>query len=409
MKLNKFFMLGLAGLSFIACSNEEEFDPNDSGKENKVLVNLTLGRASTKSLSESAANLYNNINNLDIVFYNAGGAYIEAPETVENDDSYSKNKEFEKAKVALQNNQEATLTIKGVPVSAKYMYIVVNQPQEHAIGTSSLDDAKKSPIYLADQVTEVGEDYKFSGINSTLTGLGEIGPTDAENIAEVSVELRPVPSRIEIADVRAIPLPTGESWGGANIKSFIVAGFYINSFYTSGSLDPDSDDAGRQRVDNASDANKYTMKSYANDGYSYMCDEPTNGQMTSQSGADVSKVIWENITNDLTVGGASKPGWWGYQILQGEVPHIVVKLNVTFDDDTTAIKFLTITKFKRLGDSGVDAGSLQKVERGKVYRIENIDFDVTDLTDIPYEGTKTVSAEVQVLAWIPVPIAPDFD
>ena len=61
MKLNKFFMLGLAGLAFTACSNEEEFDPNDSGKENKVLVNLTLGRASTKSLSESAANLYNNI------------------------------------------------------------------------------------------------------------------------------------------------------------------------------------------------------------------------------------------------------------------------------------------------------------------------------------------------------------
>ena len=270
MKLNKFFMLGLAGLAFTACSNEEEFDPNDSGKENKVLVNLTLGRASTKSLSESAANLYNNINNLDIVFYNAGGAYIEVPETVENDDSYSKNEEFEKAKVALQNNQEATLTIKGVPVSAKYMYIVVNQPQEHAIGTSSLDDAKKSPIYLADQVTEVGEDYKFSGINSTLTGLGEIGPTDTKNIAKVSVELRPVPSRIEIADVRAIPLPTGESWGGANIKSFIVAGFYINSFYTSGSLDPDSDDAGRQRVDNASDANKYTMKSYANAGYSYI-------------------------------------------------------------------------------------------------------------------------------------------
>lgn len=43
MKLNKFFMLGLAGLAFTACSNEEDAVPG-TGDKDKVMITLSWVR-----------------------------------------------------------------------------------------------------------------------------------------------------------------------------------------------------------------------------------------------------------------------------------------------------------------------------------------------------------------------------
>lgn len=56
MKMNKFFMLGLAGLAFAACSNEEEVVndfPNGGGAVSIRLVNPSV---STKGLAEPSSN-----------------------------------------------------------------------------------------------------------------------------------------------------------------------------------------------------------------------------------------------------------------------------------------------------------------------------------------------------------------
>lgn len=97
--------------------------------------------------------------------------------------------------------------------------------------------------------------------------------------------------------------------------------------------------------------------------------------------------------------------WWGYSVLKGYVPHLIIKLDVTYDGDSAPVeRYLTIHQYK------IAAGStpLDTFERGNAYRIENLMFDATNLTEEPYEETKTVSATVSVSPWTGVDILPDF-
>lgn len=417
MKLNKFFMLGLVGLAFTACSNDDDA-VNGGNEDGKVRITLSLGRTETvRSLGPTAAGLYNTITDLDVVFYNNANAYVEAPETVAEDTEYSKAGEIAKAVSKLASDHTATLTLKGIPASAAKVYIVANQNgKSHQVDISSLDAAKNTLIYLNDQVID---DYNsFSGEESHMTGLASIGTDNS-----VNVELRAVPSRIELQNVNAVPVPTGETWGGAQITSFTVLGFYVNAFYTNGHLDPTIDEnnsSSRQKIDGESVVSNYdTAESgtglYKASTWGFMCDEPTDGQITYATGTFDEE---DNPTGTLyTAAPVPATNYWGYHILQGDVPHVVVKLNVVYDDNTTAVKFLTINKYTYAGNftepnNGPvhnQGDPVDKVLRGHVYRISNINFDVADLTDVPYEGTKTVSASVSVLPWVGVEVNPGFN
>ena len=419
MKLNKFFMLGLAGLAFTACSNEEDAVPG-TGDKDKVMITLSLGKAETRSLGETAAGKYNTLTDMKVEFYNAQGVYVEVPEQVEGDDTYSKSGAIEAAIEALKSGtHQANLSIKGVPASATQIYIVANSVS--SIGTSSLNDARKSKIYLSDQ--QKSNFTVFSGEQSTLTGLGTIDLTTNK----ASVKLKPVPSRIEMQNVTAMPLANNETWGGSEIKSFKVKGFFINSFYPEGILDGTPLPSTAKRVDNGSIAANYTKAKYqaisyqyenesapSNKDFSFMCDEPTDDDLTYSEG----DLTDDETSNDYIYKAVPKVSTnnWGYQLLPGVPPHIVVKLNVTYVDnqgaETQADKYLTITKYKfqsTVPDVGTANEYVQEVLRGHVYTIKDINFDVKDLTDVPYEGTKTVEARVEVSAWVGVPVIPEFN
>lgn len=422
MKLNKFFMLGLVGLAFTACSNDDDA-VNGGNEDGKVRITLSLGRTeTTRSVGQSAAGLYNTITDLDVYFYNSAGAFVEAPETIEGNETYNKSTVIENAKNALLDilngtspgNVSTDLVLEGIPASASQVYIVANQNNKsHRVATTSLDAAKSTLIYLDDQVAKVSESFDdFSGEKSHMTGLGQIGTDNS-----VSVQLRPVPSRIELQNVTAVPVPTEKGeWGGAQIISFAVAGFYVNAFYTNGYLDPAKDDDARPQINNGSDKSKYTQEAYGST-WNIMCDEPTDGQITYATGTFNEE---NNPTGSLyTAIPNPRTNRWGYHILQGVVPHVVVKLNVTYNDGTTAEKFLTINKYtyaNRFTEPEVEGGEtheanseVRKVLRGHVYQINNINFDVTDLTDVPYESTKTVTATVEVLPWVGVEVIPGFN
>lgn len=425
-------MLGLAGLAFAACSNDDNAVNGGNGREDgNVRVTLSLGKAGTRSLSQSAANLYNNIdpNNVQVVFYNSQGNYIEMPETVagkgENGGDYDNMKAISDAFTNLKDGGTSTtpqtLLLKGIPATATQLYIVTNNPNG-AIETTSLNAAKASVVSLRSQYkdVDVANGILFSGQNATMTGRGDI-PTDVSTPAtatedavyEVTVELKPVPSRMEIQNVRA--LTADADWAGAEIASFTVDGFYINQFYPYGQLDgtqgPEED-----RITNGSDPNKYAKNEYEKITYeqetdfSFMCDEPTT-EMTYATGADGSNIVYAATTNATGEGDQAVPNWWGYQVMPGVVPHIVVKLHVKYagetyeDGNNGELKFLTIVNYTRTDNNS----SLGGVARGEVYRIENLDFQVDDLTDVPYEGTKSISATVRVLPWNPVTVTPEFN
>lgn len=411
-------MLGLAGLAFAACSNDDE--NITSGREDgRVRVTLSLGRTeTTRSVGQTAAGLYNDITDIKIIFYNSAGAYIAVPATgTVGDKEYDNETAINNAiKEGLNDNvasHKVTVELKGIPSSATQMYVVANGANKsNQVGTASLEDAKKTTIFLKNQIKS--EFTRFSGEESRLTGLAQIDASGKAN-----VQLRPVPSRIELANVTAVPLPTGETWGGANIKSFTVVGFYINAFFPMGSLDPTKDEGTtRTAIDNRDISENYTKAKYRNiidqtiagdftGDWSMMCDEPTN-EYTYAEGAEGSGNIYTATMNNNQK--------WGYMILQGNSVDVVVKLNVTYADDTTATKFLTITSYTYksgftdgFGNSHTAGSKVETMLRGHVYQINNINFDVTDLTDVPYETTKTVNAEVEVLPWVAVEVEPGFE
>lgn len=418
MKLNKLFMLGLAGLAFTACSNEDVVD-NNTREDGRVRVTLSLGRTEgTRSVGQSADGLFNNVTDIKIIFYNAAGAYVAVPSQGNVGGIDYDNEDAINAAVKnglLTSGHKVTVELKEVPSSASQIYIVANsEGKSNQIGTTSLTDARKTIIYLQNQIKEKYE--VFSGEDSRMTGLAQIGSDGKANVT-----LRPAPSRIEMGKVTAVPVPSGDVWGGAEIESFTVDGFYINAFRTSDYLDGKAlglSEITEGAVDNGDDANNYSKAKYAEIkaeagtgtvDWSAMCDEPVEGAYIYKAGTDTDDFIYSATTEPTT-------NWYGYMVLKGSPCDVVVKLNVKYADETSAVKFLTITKYKYttawtdyLGVTHAAGSDVKEFLRGHVYKLSDIRFDVTDLTDHPYETTKTVTADVEVAAWKGVPVEPGFN
>lgn len=406
MKFNKYFMLGLAGLAFAACSNDE--DVTNGREDGRVRVTLSLGTTeATRSLGETAAGLYNDVTDLQIFFYNGSGAFVAVPSSgTIGGEAYDNEAAINAAvKNGLNGNtHQVTVELKEVPSSASQIYIVANSNgKTNQIGTTSLTDARKTVIHLKNQIKEDFD--RFSGEESRLTGLGAI-----DGDGNATVQLRPAPSRIEMGKVTAVPLQEGETWGGSEIKSFTVEGFYINKFRVQGYLDgkalnlPEMTE-GAQDYGNVKD--DYTKAKYEEKTWSAMCDEPAAADYTYAEG-DGTTTIYTATPVD------SK--WFGFMLLRGTPADVVVKLNVAYADNTNAVKFLTITNYKygstwedKLNKVTHQAGeTVAEFLRGHVYKLTDIKFDVKDLTDIPYETTKTVTAIVEVMPWVGVDVTPGF-
>lgn len=423
-------MLGLAGLAFTACSNDDQVAPesNDGGR---VRITLSLGRTqATRSLDpQTAAGLYNDIKSLEVAFYDGSGNRVSPPETVEGIDPsvYKLSATIETAKNALaqavadgSSSVTTTMEIKEVPATATRVVIIANDNDEIPI---SLDKGYKnvgySVIALRTQVkTDVTSIKRFSGEESLLTGEGTI-----MNDNTVSVSLRPVPSRIELKDITAVS-EDDQSWGGSEIVSFTVEGFYINRFWRSGYLAPELTDQRTDAtfVDYENISSDYSFSKYTENQISYMCSEPAEGEITYTSGDVSSGFIYKAVPQD----NANR---WGFMCLQtrnygdatgdnvDEPVHVVVKLKVKYEeDDTEYTKFLTITKYTYSSDFsengsviGNQGSTVKQFLRGHVYQVNNVEFKVSDLTDQPYETTKNITAKVTVLPWVGVEVTPGFN
>lgn len=388
MKLNKYLMFAMAGVAFAACSNEDEVVPSGN-QDGRVYVNLSLGSAEARSVGQSASGLKNDVDNVTIYFYTANGTYLQ---DVQPGTANDNEKALAAALETLKTAKSATVSLTGIQASANQIYIVVNEPTT-AINKTSLTNARKSIINLSEQVATTFT--RFSGEKSTLTGLATI--TDgADNKSTANVKLTPVPSRIEVQNFIATTKPA--DFGGSEIEKFDVTGIYINAFYTQGYLDI-TDKITDSKVDMGGVGTEYTEEKYGVNAF--MCDDLAAADITSAA-STVNGEIWK--VSPAAMDGVTSP-YWGYQVLKGDVPHMIVKMNVTYVGATTPeVRFLTITGYKKTADQS----ELTEVKRGEVYRITNLKFDASDLTPNPYEKTKTISATVEVLAWEGVDIEPNL-
>lgn len=396
MKFNKLFMLGLLGLTFAACSSDDN-DAQLPDKDSKVYVSLSIGTAKSRSLGESAVGKYNTIENLKIMFYDGSEQYVPYAW-----DDAARAKAIED----LKSNQKTTITLEGVPASAQWIYIIANEKTENPIGTGTLSEARKTKIFLINQYNK--NFTVFSNENSTLTGLK--GFNGADLTKAIEVELVPISARMEVQNFVAKKAPA--TYLGNDIESFTVTGIYMNNFYTEGELQG-SEDLNRPRIDNAGDATKYDASKYASItvggktfDYSFMCNEPsydaTNGNAVSAASTTEGE-IWKVSPKETSK-------WWGYSALQGVPPHMVIKLSVKYVGiDGNKDRYLTVNSYKRKIATPDGETKLNTIERGHAYQIENCTFDATNLTENPYEEAVTIEALVTVAQWTGVPIEPEFN
>lgn len=416
MKISKYFLMAAAAMSLFACSNDDEVGLNKKDSDN-VMITLSLGKASTRENVETIDGKYNNVLDLRVEFFTGDGRNlnVDVPQSL-----------LDAAVAELQKsesdggNHTAKIVIPGVPKPAAKIAVIANE--NTTIQTGSLNLAWNTDIYLTglvERATEEGSPkVTFNQQNSLMTGVADIDDselTEDGNVA-VTVNIKPVSSRLEVAKLTAQKVEGTPEQPVVNIENFSVAGIFINRFYTQGKLDPDKNPDDRPKVSHESDVNNYTKAHYAicegagNKGdYHFMCDDytdaPITGNNTNLTGID----IWQ-VTPTT--------GCWGYPVLAGkqkieegegetakyDVAHIIIKLNVAIEGIAgTKTKYLTIIGYK--DKSGQ---KITKFERGKVYYMENIEFNIYNLTDVPYEGDKTVEATVRVLPWEAVPVTPEI-
>lgn len=418
-------------MSLFACSNDDDLKVNEG---NKTLVTLTLGKAESRSLIETAEgdNQRNNVNSLRFEFFTADGRNLNVPQPTDIN-----------AKITeLNSNHTATIAIDNVPLTAYQLVVIANEHASCPINTGTINTALSSNITL-ESLHDGTATLDFNQQNSVMTGrfVGIGNPATGNESVAVTVNIKPVSSRLQINKFTAEKvLPTGDGQTIANIKSFDVAGIYINQFHVSGAVDPTRNPEGRSKVAHQSTESNYLFSHYrackvtenaaTSHDFSFMCDEYAtatnlqdeefNNSLNYNNKVDSREVstdnnVWEVVPANNKV--------WGYPVLAGDeseeedgsfdVAHIVVRLcNVVYDTDPEVgqpdylaprVKYLTITGYKKGGTE-----SVTKFERNNVYVINNLTFDVHNLTDVPYEGDKSISANVIVDAWHAELVTPEI-
>lgn len=400
MKLNKFFMLGLVGLAFTACSNEEE-DVNLNTLGDRV-VKMSISREVVTRAVDAPVNagFVNSVADATIYFIAGGGNVVGTRELT--------GEEITALNSANTHSTEVTCT--KVDASAVRAYLVantaINSVTLNAATTATLDASTANLTQQNTKRTIVNDDIASDATNTaqytTLRGIStsDFSKTTETNenvdpkevIYEGSVTLSPIVCRLEINGIRSTTIATdAEEAGADDVVAFTVEGIYINNFYTTGTLG--GTETGRQ--DFGSDESKYTNASYQT--WSYATDY-LNQAATAVSGSSTDFAV-------TTTEGTT----WARQLFAGEVPHIVVRLTgVKYESDDASAqgvtKYLTITNYR---DS--NKALLQGVAAGKVYKISEIVFNGNDLTDIPYQTTKTIEATVSIAAWTAENITPEFN
>lgn len=416
MKLNKFFMLGLAGLAFAACSNDDEIVSQGQKGDNTVVLSLSLGKTEMSRAAEtSAAGLFNNLLSLDIQFYGADGRRVVVDRTVEEQAAYENS--LKVAIEALEDRQNTSqgeqtkvtqVTLTGVPVTATQILVIANQ--NTPVNTNSLELARESQIRLKGLVEKANDKCVFNQQNSLMTGFAGIGEANAEGVAKASVSITPVSSRLEVQKVTAMKC---ETEGAVDLNSFTLKGIYVNRFYTKGALDPEKNSAERVKVDNRDEPLNYTKEKYESitangeTDFEFMCDVIGTEGTTS-------------TTTDAIAEVACADGkYWGYPILARaqntavdgvyDVPNLVVEMEIKYNHPETGIETIATKYLTIVGYHTTDGTPISTFERRHVYRINDLQFDFEDLADVPYQGTKSIEATVTVLPWIGVDVQPDFN
>lgn len=251
------------------------------------------------------------------------------------------------------------------------VYIIGNMPdavtEADVRAKTTLTELKKLAVPLTGQ----------SDIDHvTMDGIGALTTVGSDPTKkEVSVQLTPLCARIEIAKVTA----TGA------VTDYKLRAIYVSHFYNEMALNEDNDPAKQELFILGGGADYITT-------YKLMCDV-----------ADVKTDPDAVLAPTTSKVAAAINGVWGYQFFPGTdadrvSPRVVVQLTDivstigTYGDP----QYLNIRGFKTSSDPNAQPMGLS---RGQVYKIEDLQFKESDLSDVPNPADITLTVKVSVNPW----------
>lgn len=209
MKLNKLFLLAMAGLGLFACSNNEDrVDTQLEGKKNITLKISTPqtpgGRAITPpSTGDENGKVTTVLNDLVVYLYNQASGVIYKAENFE-----SNSDEF----VALRNTG---YTFHNLDANVDAVAVVGNNLEcPTDITTTKIADIETYVVSAAQQtdmndVILFDEDKTLTAATESDVQKAEPGHSDPTNYYTAEVTIAPLVARIEIGDIKCKEVPAG--------------------------------------------------------------------------------------------------------------------------------------------------------------------------------------------------------
>lgn len=256
-------------------------------------------------------------------------------------------------------------------VKTDKVYIVGNLTTELTNKLIAATDLTLTKINaeLLSIASAVGQDYKKVTLANSNAQSAAISVNLTDNTATVSVNIAPVYSRIELASVTGVP-QTDET-----LTSFDVTGVYVTDYYLQYSLGGSFGGAIYEQKQNMDfSLVNATMK-----------DEGTWGSA--------------NVASDIVATPASGNSWV-YNVPADALPRLIVKLqNVVGTKNSSPIEntdpyYLTLTGYSQ---NGVP---ITKMERGKIYCVDNLKFNLDQMAIKPNENQVTLTVKVAITDWV---------
>lgn len=374
MKLNKYLMLGLAGLAFAACSNEEELGNQLPEGTGAVTINI-VSPAMTKSVDAGTADGVSSIT-------------VTGPITIKLE--------------ATKGDNEITLTAEQLAHQSSVTFWNVEGPSKVTV---SMNDGKAS--YTDDvptifngkapaSIPAYGETSKFT-LTPNVASPGEKGGTSYEKGAasgdenkdyqlySASVQLAIPVARLEVSGIQHIT--DSHVTGDCKYKKLTIAGVYLDNVYATG--------AG---------------VTYANGAFPCASGTPTDYSYDGINGTGI-EAIWKDAaaTTDFLTQDAVWPETVGqaysYYFFGASGPDNLPKFKIYFDTSVAkddehplpAPRYAMITKYKTAESGGSE---ITQFLPGHIYRITSA--KLTDENIIGDEGGNTlygVEVTVEEATW----------
>lgn len=394
MKLNRFFMLGLAGLAFAACSNEEEVVNNGPQFNGNGAVSISFSSLGTKGLANPSQD---------------GSIQVKGDITVT---LYYKDSDGDA--------QTQSITLKSTQISDDTKYTFWNIASPDSV-TASVNGGKN--YYGNDAITTLqvdpvaipafGSTKTFTLTNNTGTpdfenqndpekGTGtETGATKEEDEGKVyqlfnaSVNMVIPVARLEVSGITHKAHGEGEQ---CDYKTLTIKGVYMDKLYTKGG-----------RLVTGSSA--FTAGSAIQD-YCWKANQ------TPSLGTGLDAILSDNITDDDAVGDnflEDKATWpketgkvFAYNFYAG-AENPIFKIYFDSSESNNASKPLPAPRYAMITNYKTTSGDPVTFTNGKVYRITKA--ELVDGNILGDEGGNTlygVEVTVQEATWSVVDIEADW-